>query len=101
MLWFFHVSSSLFPVYQYLVGIFPSYPRLVFHRLLKTANFFQKGKDNSFMVCLCVISSGGGGGGDGGPSRRAGFNTGSINIGRRDVVNLLLVGVNLNPVFCY
>ena len=61
MLWFFHVSSSLFPVYQYLVGIFPSYPRLVFHRLLKTANFFQKGKDNSFMVCLCVISSGGGG----------------------------------------
>ena len=29
------------------------------------------------------------------------FNTGSINIGRcRDLVNLLLVGVNLNPVPC-
>ena len=29
---------------------------------------------------------------------RAGFNTGSINIGRGNVLNLLLVGVNLNPV---
>ena len=31
--------------------------------------------------------------------RVSSFNTGS-NIGMRDVLNLLLVGVNLNPVLC-